>query len=139
MKATKAIFLLAVLTGTMVGARTASAQFKPMRDDGITASPRARQLLDDQKNRTSGAVSATMGNTVAFASNNPVVNDGIAASPRVRQMINERAVLSDERFSTTEVASVGYRATGPDGVTASPKVREQLNQQSSVLMVAPVK
>jgi len=132
MKPTKAIFLSLVLTGTVALAHTASAQFKPTGDDGITASPRARQLLDEQKNRTTAAASGTTANTGAFA-------NGIAASPRVHQMMNERRALTSAPAASTELASVGYRATGPDGITASPKVREQLNERSTVFMVAPVK
>ncbi len=53
--------LVAALAGLALSllAGTAQAQYKPTGDDGITASPRLRQQLDERKARTAPAVAAT--------------------------------------------------------------------------------
>ena len=52
--------LIAALAGIAMFAFTSSvlAQYKPTGDDGITASPKARALLDERKARLNTAVAA---------------------------------------------------------------------------------
>lgn len=63
-----------------------SVGYRAVGDDGIAASPKARQILDER------ARSAALSQTSATASVGfrAVANDGIAASPRLRQMLAER-------------------------------------------------
>jgi hypothetical protein len=111
---------------------TANAQYRPTGEDGITASPRLRQQLNEQKKvaSTPSATAVSVGYKIA-------ADDGIAASPRLRQQLNERKTVVS--VPSSAVASVGYKPTGNDGITASPKLREQLNEHGSEFMIAPLK
>lgn len=135
-------FLFAATLAAAIGlASTASAQFKPTGDDGITASPKVRQQLNERK--AAGTVITRVAQpapaTVASFGYRAVGDDGIAASPKVRQMLNERKAAAGATTGS-ELASVGYRATGADGITASPKLRQQLDERSnSQVIVAPLK
>ena len=137
MKDFKNLLLSAALAGTMGLAYNASAQYKPADEDGIAASPKVRQMLNERKVKTAGAKTGAI--TVAATVRSGAENDGIAASPKVRQMMGERRAPTSSPVSGSEYATVGYVATGPDGITASPKVRQQLNERTTVLTVAPVK
>jgi hypothetical protein len=66
----------------------ASVGYKPTGDDGITASPKARQMLDERK--TVAAVPATASTAVASVGYQATGADGITASPKLRQQLNER-------------------------------------------------
>ncbi len=117
----------------------ARAQYKINEDDGIAASPKVRQMLNERKaSQAAAALSKSGAATGFYAGYRPAGSDGIAASPRTRQMLDEqrasRVVASQE---STAVA--GYRPVGNDGITASPRVRQQLNERGGVLMIAPVK
>ena len=50
------IVLAAVLLAALASAGTASAQYKPVADDGIAASPKVRQMLNEQKASATPAV-----------------------------------------------------------------------------------
>ncbi len=129
-----------MMAATVGLAGSARAQYKINEDDGIAASPRVRQFLNERKATRSAAARKEEPNTIVRAGYRAVWKDGIAASPRVRQMMNERQTVPNEPMNSSDLASAGYQATGPDGITASPKVREQLNQRRpTVIMVAPVK
>ncbi len=52
------IALAAVAMASLVFAGTASAQYRPVGDDGIAASPRLRQMLNEHKASTARAVAA---------------------------------------------------------------------------------
>ena len=133
MKNLNKILFATVLAATFSLARNASAQYKPTGDDGITASPKVRQMLNERAAATRVA-SATPSVTVTYR--NPA--DGVTASPKVRQMLAERKVVVSGTPSA-EVASAGYRATGADGITASPKLRQQLDERTTQVMIAPLK
>lgn len=136
MKVLNQLLIAAVVATTLSLAANASAQYKINEDDGIAASPKLRQMLNERKASANASLVASKhytANTVASA------NDGIAASPRTRQMIEERKRSATTVASSTAVASAGYRATGADGVTASPRLRQQLNERSGAVMLAPVK
>jgi len=141
MKNLNKMTLVAALTAIFSLANQASAQssvgYRPTGDDGITASPRLRQQLDERKH-----VATVTSATVASVGYKPTGDDGITASPKVRQMLDARkAAESTPSTGYTAVASVGYQPTGPDGITASPKLRQQLNEHAgqSQFMIAPLK
>jgi len=111
---------------------SAKAQSQVVGEDGIAASPKVRQMLNERK--ANSAVSAK----AASVGYQAKADDGIAASPKVRQLLNERKTVASTL--STGVASAGYRATGEDGITASPKVRQQLNERGHArIMIAPLK
>jgi len=142
MKTLNQILSAAVLVTTISLASNASAQYKINEEDGIAASPRVRQMLNERKASAAVAALASKNHattTVASAGFRVTQNDGIAASPKTRQLLNEQARRSTAIPSSTAVASAGYKATGADGITASPRLRQQLNEQSVTIMVAPVK
>jgi hypothetical protein len=98
-------------------------------DDGITASPKVRAMLDDRK-------ACSMASAQVAAAYQTTSHTTVAASPKVQQMRNDRIGAG-----TLEVApeTAGYRATGTDGVTASPKVRARLDERNQVIEIAPLK
>jgi len=111
---------------------TANAQYQPVGDDGIAASPRLRQQLNERKHVVSASST-----TVASVGYRATGDDGITASPKARQMLSERKSVMSAPSSA--VASVGYKPTGADGIAASPKLRQQLDEQRKQFMVAPLK
>ena len=133
MKNLNKVLFAAAIAATMSLANSASAQYKPTGDDGITASPKVRQMLNESAAATRVA---PVTSTVTVTYRNPA--DGVTASPKVRQMLAERKVVVSEA-SPSEVAVAGYQPTGADGVTASPKLREQLDERSAPITIAPLK
>jgi hypothetical protein len=129
---------IAIVTVTAIAAMFVSqarAQFRAGEDDGIAASPKVRQMLNERKAAAQARQSGSV--TVASASYRAVGADGIAASPKVRQMLDQRKAGAGS--VETGGLYAGYRATGADGVTASPKVRAQLDERGSQFQIAPVK
>ncbi len=134
MKNLKTTLSAVILTAAFSLINNAGAHYKPTGEDGITASPKVRLMLD-QRAATARKLESRPGSMVTQV---PGSSD-IAASPRVRQMLAEHGAPTSV-VATPELASAGYQPTGADGVTASPKLREQLNQRSSEpIMIAPVK
>ena len=82
MKIRTQILLLAVITTGFTLATQAQAQYRAVGEDGIAASPKVRQMLNDAK-RSSGSDSSRV---VAYQA---VGEDGISASPKFRQMLRE--------------------------------------------------
>jgi hypothetical protein len=117
--------------------------------DGIAASPRLRQFLNERSHSASTPSAAPAQVQVQEAApaqteaaapvETPAAGQsGIAASPRLRQILNERGTGAGT--PSTSVASAGYRATGADGIAASPRLRQQLNERGTQpIMVAPLK
>jgi hypothetical protein len=132
MKTLNQILFSAVIAATLGLANQASAQLKAGEDDGIAATPRVRQMMNERKGpQTGSAVSfhaPTPGAQLSHAT-------GLAASPKLRQMLEE------QRPSTVVAAS--SQQTSPvaetDGIAASPKVRQQLNERGATFMIAPIK
>lgn len=106
-----------------------SVGYRATGDDGITASPKWRQFLDERAamNQTTSDA-APVDRTVGYRASG---DDGITASPKMRQMLNEQYAQVYAQLNYPEVASrsVGYQATGDDGITASPKMRQMLNER----------
>jgi hypothetical protein len=132
MKNLKRFLIVAALAATFGLAGRANAQYQPTGDDGITASPRLRQQIDERKK-----VSSTPSATAVAVGYRIATDDGIAASPRLRQQLNERKTVVS--VPSSAMASVGYRPTGDDGITASPRLRQQLNERPREIRVAPLK
>lgn len=133
MKTTTRVLLSTVSAAALfLLAGNAQAQYKAVGDDGIAASPKVRQFLEEQKRVGTG--SSASDRVVGYQA---VGADGIAASPRVRQMLAERATA---RATSSEAGqSVGYAAVGKDGIAASPKARQMLNEKGATIQVAPFK
>ena len=130
MRALNQFLFASVITVTLGLACQTNAQYKPTSDDGITASPRVRQQLDERM----VAARLTAPATLVTATRRPAGLDGIAASPKVRQMLAERkrAVSGAASF---EVTTTGYQATGSDGITASPRLRQRLDERPATASV----
>jgi hypothetical protein len=133
MKTLNSILFAAAVSATVGLANNASAQYKPTGDDGVTASPKVRQMLNE---RAAATRIAALTPAVVVSYRNPA--DGVTASPKLRQMLAERKVVVSGTPST-EVAAAVYRPTATDGITASPKLREQLNERSNQIIIAPLK
>ena len=128
-----AIVTLTAIASMFIG--QARAQYRAVGDDGIAASPKVRQMLNE---RRAAAQAAEAGSTsVASVGYRAVGDDGIAASPKVRQMLDERKAAAGARSGGGAYA--GYRAVGKDSIAASPKVRQQLDERAKQYAVAPVK
>lgn len=131
MKSLNKSIVTAALLVTAASATLASPQYKPTGDDGITASPRLRQTLDER----------AAAKRVTQQPVNPVITYkyqgtlATAASPKLQQLQGQRKLVAN----TDSEQFVGYRPTGADGVTASPKLRQQLDQAAPPVMIAPVK
>jgi len=129
MKNLSNILSVAVLAAMFSLANRVNAQYQAVGEDGIAASPKLRQMLNERK---SG--STTTSQSVASVSSTS--EDGIVLSPRARQMLNESRVVAST--SSTATASAGYQPI-ENGIAASPKLRQQLNERGAHFMVAPVK
>ena len=103
----------------------APAQYETIGDDGIVASPKLRQLLNERR-----VVVTTDwdSQTVGYEATGP---DGITASPKMRQFLTDQTCLAV--WPEEESYTVGYVPTGADGITASPKLRQMLDERSAQL------
>lgn len=127
---------LAIVTTTAIAAMfitQANAQYRPVGEDGITASPKVRTMLTERIRSTTST--PTMANATSFQAS---AVEGIAASPKVRQMLAERKGSPVVASQPTAVVSAQSGTT--DGIAASPKLRQQLNERSArQLEIAPLK
>ncbi len=135
MKNSNKILFAAALAATLGLAGNASAQYKPTGDDGITASPRVCQMLNERE--ASARVSGMIPSAVVAVEPSGAP-EGLAASPRVRQML-AKPKTATATGPAAEVTSAGYYPTGPEGITASPRLRQQLTERGTPFMVAPLK
>ncbi|HEY5910683.1 MAG TPA: hypothetical protein VJA21_08780 [Verrucomicrobiae bacterium] len=126
MRALNQFLFASAIAVTLGFACLANAQYKPTSDDGITASPRVRQQLDERM----ATARQTAPATVVAATRRPSGLAGVAASPKVRQMLAEPRVFIHST-PPIEVLTAGYRATGSDGITAPPKLRQQIDERSA--------
>lgn len=133
MKNLNRILFAAALAASFSLANNASAQFKPATDDGIAASPKVRQMLNE-RTAVAGPIVSAPAPMVTYR--NPA--DGVAASPKVLQRLAERQVVVSGA-PAADAASAAYRPTGADGITASPKLREQLRERGTPIVIAPLK
>jgi hypothetical protein len=139
MKNVNRILFAAAIATAFNLAGIANAQVGPNDRDGIAASPKVRQMLNERaaSARPGAVVHQHETSTVASAGQPAARSVEIAASPKVQQALNERRTTAGA--SGNQVASVGYQATGADGISAAPKLRQQLNERHATFTVAPVK
>lgn len=104
------------------------AQYQAVGDDGIAASPKVRQMLNERKARATAPQEVTI--------NRIVPQTTVAASPKVQQMLKERAPATVPEVGPE---TAGYRPTGSDGITASPKLRAMLDEREQTVQIAPLK
>ncbi len=134
MKNTNMLLILTAVAGLLASTSQSNAQYRATGDDGITASPKLRQFLNESGKRM---VKGTPAPAVVSVSYRATGRDGITASPKLRQFIDDsRGVAST---GPTVVVKVGYRPTGDDGITASPKLRQFLNERNGAYQIAPLK
>ena len=108
--------ILFAAAATLTLAASGLAQYQPVGNDGIAASPKLRQTI----NESALVAPAAVAPKAAMA----CCEDTIVASPKVLQTLPPQpkccAVSVKESLASTT-------AKTDDGVFASPKVREQLN------------
>jgi hypothetical protein len=134
MKNTNLILILTAAVALLASTSQGKAQYRATGDDGITASPKLRQFINE---RSKPMVKGTTSTAVASVGYRATGVDGITASPKLRQFINDSRGV--ESTSGTVVAKAGYRATGDDGITASPKLRQFLDEHKGAYQIAPLK
>jgi len=132
MKNTNRFLIGAAALALLASAGQANAQYQAVGDDGIAASPKLRQMLNEQKARTAMPAVEPQVNTYQGGT-----SDNVAASPKVQEMRKEQKAVAAAPRAIPNI--VGYRATGDDGVTASPKVRAMLDERRPSVEVAPLK
>jgi len=122
---------LAVAVAMVISLGTA-AKAQADENDGITASPKVRQMLNERKATKAQPV-------VAYGKVQSVAP--ILASPKAQQALSERVLMvKGAAAEAAVIAGAGYNATGADGITASPRTRQELDQRASApIMVAPVR
>ena len=131
---TNSILILTAALALLASTSQSKAQYNTVGDDGIAASPKLRQFLNE---RGKPMVKGARSTDVVSVGYRATGVDGITASPKLRQIIDgSRGVWSTPG---AVVAKVGYRATGDDGITASPKLRQFLDEKKGAYQIAPLK
>lgn len=130
MKTNRLLLVAAVAAAVFGLGNTAKAQFKLETDDGIAASPKMRQMLNDQKK-----IAAPPATAVAERATQPKSN--IAASPKLTRYFAEHALGMKHNAAVATTPST--TAAPNDGIAASPKLRQQLNERATPVQIAPVK
>ncbi len=131
MKKINQILFGAAMATSLTLAANANAQFKVNESDGIAASPKVRQMLNERKaSKAATEVSRSVSTVSSFAM-------GPATSPKAQQMRNEQK--STAAASEPAKAIAGSQPVGKDGIAASPRLRQQLDERGATLMIAPVK
>ena len=128
MKNANRLLIAAVALALFASAGQIKAQSQAVGDDGIAASPKVRQLLNERKASDAAPQQVTINLITSQAT--------IAGSPKVQQMRTQRAPATVLQAGP-ETAS--YKATGTDGITASPKVRAMLDERKQTFEIAPLK
>jgi hypothetical protein len=129
MKNLSKIMFVAALAASFSLVNQASAQYRAVGDDGIAASPKVREMLDQRK----AAANTPAAPTVVVTQ---TTHKSITASPRATELLERNTVVSTPAVVST---SGGYQPTGSDGITASPKARQMIDEQHKQFMVAPLK
>jgi hypothetical protein len=128
MKNPSRLLIAAAALALFASAGQVKAQSQAVGDDGIAASPKVRQMLNERKARNAAPLQVTINLITSQAT--------IAGSPKDQQMRNERMPAL---VPQTGGGTVGYMPTGPDGITASPKVRQMLDERRQTVEIAPLK
>jgi hypothetical protein len=93
--------------------------YKTTDDDGIAASPRLRQMMDDRC-----ALHTAMGGSETIV----ITETGGRVSARHGTYVAQ----NEQRIATpnSELQSIGfYKTTGDDGIAASPRLRQMMNDR----------
>jgi len=123
------LLLSGLAAAVLTQATNASAQYRATGQDGITASPKVRQMLNE---RAAMARAATMVQYVDVDLAHPA-KDYIAASPKLQAQMAERHASA---FPSNDPDLV---KAPNDGIAASPKVRQARKPISEQpIEVAPV-
>ena len=120
MKAKNRMLRSAVVVCALALPNVVSAQYQPVGDDGIAASPKMRQFLEEQRARSQMGAAETP----VFVGQGQS-GDVIARAPQFQENLTSPSLL----LSGT-AGDVSYKPTGDDGITASPKARQQLNERT---------
>lgn len=92
MKNTNRFLVLAAAAIFLASASQSKAQYRAVGDDGIAASPKHRQFLNESGKRMVKGTPSTVVGSVGYQATG---RDGITASPKLRQMIDDsRGVAS---------------------------------------------
>ena len=131
MKTNKLILVAATVTAAFTLSNPALAQFKPETDDGIAASPKVRQMLDERNAHR--ATASHLAVVSRPAENQP----SVTASPKLKQALVERG--SDMNRNAMVASTPSTTASAKDGIAASPKLRQQLDERGTQFQIAPIK
>ena len=129
------LFPILAATAFVAWQNNLQAQFQPVGDDGIAASPKFREFLDQR----AGSMN-TPSEPPALVVRQSVPSDELVPSPKQREILEEQVVTVPLPPSGNYGA--GYTPTGSDGITASPKLRQMLDdkaQQTERIEIAPLK
>ena len=131
MKMKNCLVMLTASAAVLISAGQSKAQSQ-LSCDCIAASPRVRQMMEDQK-----AMLPAMGGG-EFVAGESMRGELVVAPPRAREQIvgqdRERASI----IVDNEPETVGYRATC-HGITASPRVHQMLKDQRSMVEIYAVR
>jgi len=136
MKMTSKLAKLSLTVAVLIPAFLANAQYKPTGEDGITASPKTRLLLNElaRSKHLSGLAYVSLDSRRSSG-------DGIAASPKVRARLEEtrRNIEFATTFSSEGTVASTTKAPN-DGIAASPKVRDLMRDHMAPTQVeiAPI-
>ena len=126
------LILLASITITAGFIAQAEAQYPANDNDGITASPKVRQMLAERKGATVNTSPAKAAVTTR-ASSAPA----IAASPKVSQLLAEQK--ANQAGLKTTVSSVQSQPA-QTRLAASPHVQKEISERTSPpVQIAPLK
>jgi hypothetical protein len=126
------LILLAAVSITASFLTQAQAQYRVNEPDGIAASPKVRQMLNERK-ATWTTVSATNPRVVAQTPSEP----GIAASPKVSQFLAEQK--ANQQAMKALATPVPFQPA-ETGIAASPRVQKEINERTTPsVQVAPLK
>ena len=128
----KNLILLASIAITASFISQAQAQYRVTEDDGIAASPKVRQMLNEHKanfTKVSPANPAVVVQTTCAPT--------IAASPKVSQFLaeqraNQAALKAEPSSAQPQVAQ--------NGIAASPRVQKEISERTTpAIQIAPLK
>jgi hypothetical protein len=134
MNLTNKLFMTGVVISALMPVFQAHAQYRPTGEDGITASPRLRQMLSerpalDRYGSTSSDPVLVSGST----------RDGIVAPSKSNPQLTQRK--GNITLPTSTASALASTTKAPnDGIAASPKLRQQMREQPvrSEVQLAPI-
>lgn len=134
MKMTHKSAMTSIAMAALLPLLHANAQYKATGEDGVTASPRVRQKLNDQAMTCPCASTTTDSVAYVHAS-----SGRIAASPRLRAQLAERSLVAVP-VSPPAVVAARRTHTPIDSIAASPKLMEQMRERVALpqVEIAPI-